>query len=249
MITEERHEYILKELHQKKSVSVLDLVEQVGASESTIRRDLLELDQQGLLKRVHGGAVLLEHKNVLVENPLSERQLLHDDEKQAIAYFASQLIEKNDVVYIDSGSTTLKMIDHLQEKAATYITNGLLHAHVLAIRGFKVICTGGEIRGVTGACVGTRAMSELSRFHFTKGFFGTNGVDSEFGYTTPDSEEASMKEKAFGLCEKKYVLCDHSKFDKISPVHFGDIEEATIITDYCHLEDLRKQTLIEEVKK
>ena len=217
MITEKRHDYILKELQKNKSVSVVDLVERIGASESTIRRDLLELDQQGLLKRVHGGAVILDKKNVLVENPLSERQLQHEQEKQAIAYRASQFIEKNDIVYIDSGSTTLKLLDYLQEKNATYITNGLLHAHILAVHGFKVICIGGEIRGITGGCVGSRAISEVSRYHFTKGFFGTNGTDSEYGFTTPDSEEASMKETAFNRCEKRYVLCDHSNLIKSAP--------------------------------
>lgn len=247
MLTNKRHDFILRELQKKKSVSVIDLVEQIGASESTIRRDLLEMDQQGLLKRVHGGAVALVKKNEPVENPLSERQLQHEQEKQDIAYHASQLVEKNDIVYIDSGSTTLKLLDYLQEKNATYITNGLLHAHLLAIHGFKVICIGGEIRGVTGACVGSRAISEISRYHFTKGFFGTNGADGEYGFTTPDSEEASMKEKAFSLCEKRYVLCDHSKFNKISPVHFANIDEATIITDYCEHDDLKQLTVIEEV--
>ena len=249
MITEKRHDYILKELQKNQSVSVVDLVERIGASESTIRRDLLELDQQGLLKRVHGGAVILDKKNVLVENPLSERQLQHEQEKQAIAYRASQFIEKYDIVYIDSGSTTLKLLDYLQEKNATYITNGLLHAHILAVHGFKVICIGREIRGITGGCVGSRAISEVSRYHFTKGFFGTNGTDSEYGFTTPDSEEASMKETAFNRCEKRYVLCDHSKFNKISPVHFANIEDAIIITDYCDHAELKNMTLIEEVSK
>lgn len=249
MMTDQRHEYILKELQKNKSVSVVDLVEQIGASESTIRRDLLELDQQGLLKRVHGGAVILDKRNVLVENPLSERQLQHEQEKQEIAYRACQFIEKNDIVYIDSGSTTLKLLDYLQEKNATYITNGLLHAHILAIHGFKVICIGGEIRGITGGCVGSRAINEVSRYHFTKGFFGTNGADSEYGFTTPDSEEAAMKETAFYRCEKRYVLCDHSKFNKISPVHFANIEDAAIITDYCDYSELKNLTLIEEVSK
>lgn len=247
MLTEERHDYILKELVKMKRVSVLELVEQLGASESTIRRDLLELDQRGLLKRVHGGAIPIDKKNVLVENSLSERQLIHEKEKDMIAYHASQYIQANDVVYIDSGSTTLRMIDYLKEKNATYVTNGLLHAYMLAAHGFRTICLGGEIRGITETCVGSRTLQEISRYHFTKGFFGTNGVDLESGLTTPDSEEASMKEKAFQLCQKRFVLCDHSKFHKVSPVHFGDIDIATIITDYCDDEEMKKKIIIEEV--
>lgn len=247
MIYEERQRQIINELKKHGSVNVIDLVEQLHASESTIRRDLLELDRQGLLKRVHGGAVLIEKQNEVIENPISERQLQNLQEKEAISYYASSLIEKNDVVYIDAGSSTLKLVEHIEEKEATYVTNGLLQAQVLSQNGFKVVCLGGEIRGITGACVGTRALMELSRYHFTKGFFGTNGVDVEHGFTTPDNEEASIKESAFQRCQSVYVVCDHTKFNKVSPVHFANISEAIIITDTCKESGIKEHTIVKEV--
>lgn len=247
MIHEERQRQILNELKRQGSVNVIDLVEQLNASESTIRRDLLELDRQGLLKRVHGGAVLIEKQNEVIENPISERQLQNLIEKEVISKYASTLIETNDVVYIDAGSSTLKLVELINQKDATYVTNGLLQAQVLSQNGFKVICLGGEIRGITGACVGGRAILELGRYHFTKGFFGTNGVDVEHGFTTPDSEEATVKEMALIRCQNVYVLCDHSKFNKVSPVHFADINEAIIITDKCDDLGIKEHTVVKEV--
>lgn len=249
MITEERHKLILKEIKMKGSVNVLELVDITNSSESTIRRDLLELDHQGLLKRVHGGAIRIEKANVVFENPLSERQKQQLLEKEQIGVYASGLIEKNDMVYIDAGSSTLKMVENLNEKEATYVTNGLLQAQMLSLKGLKVICLGGEIRGVTGACVGARALLELNRYHFTKGFFGTNGADVEHGFTTPDSEEAMVKEMAMNRCDMNYVLCDHTKFNNVSPVCFGDMNEATIITDTCDDMQIKEHTTVVEVSK
>lgn len=247
MIHEERQRLILNELKKQGSVNVIDLVDQLSASESTIRRDLLELDRKGLLKRVHGGAVLIEKQNEIVENPISERQLQNLEEKEAISKYASSLIESNDVVYIDAGSSTLKLVECISQKNAIYVTNGLLQAQVLSQNGFKVICLGGEIRGVTGACVGGRALRELGRYHFTKGFFGTNGVDVEHGFTTPDNEEATVKESALMRCQSVYIVCDHSKFNKVSPVHFANIDEAVIITDKCSDQGIREHTVVKEV--
>lgn len=247
MISEERHKIIMRQLIQYGSVNVLELVELLNTSESTVRRDLLELDRQGLLKRVHGGAIIIDKKNETIENPLSERQLQQLEEKEVIGKYASTLIDENEVVYIDAGSSTLKFVEHITQKKATYVTNGLLQAQLLSQNGYKVICIGGEVRGVTGACVGTRALLELSRYHFTKGFFGTNGVDVERGFTTPDEQEASIKEYAFKQCQNCYVLCDHTKFNKVSPVHFGDIKDAMIITDYCQEESIYKHATIKEV--
>lgn len=247
MITEERHKLILKELKRKGSLNVLELVDITKASESTVRRDLLELDHQGLLKRVHGGAILVEKTSAAIENPLSERQQLNLEEKERIGAYAGQLIEKNDMVYIDAGSTTLKLIEYITEKDATYVTNGLLQAQLLAQKDLRVICLGGEIRGITGACVGAATLLELQRFHFNKGFFGTNGIDIEHGFTTPDNEEAMVKEIAFNCCDMNYVLCDHTKFNKLSPVHFADIEDAIIITDNSD-QQIKEHTTVVEVK-
>ena len=205
------------------------LVELTGASESSIRRDLVELDHQGFLKRVHGGATLIPKVTHTIEDPLGKRQLLNADEKKKIAKYAAGMIEANDVVYLDAGSSTLELIEYLDQKEAHYITNGLMQAQQLTLKGFHVVCLGGEVRNITGACVGASTMKSLSRY----------------GFTTPDSEEAVIKELAMERCQMSYVLSDHSKFNKVYHVTFGQINDAVIITDHCEKEIKEQATVVE----
>lgn len=242
----QRHKLIMKELNEKGSITVNELVAITKASESSIRRDLVELDQKGLLKRIHGGATLVPQVAKMEEDPLIKRQQFHSIEKKKIAKYAASLVEPNDVVYLDAGSTTLELIDYLQEKQARYVTNGLMQAQQLTMKGFHVYCLGGEIRNITGACVGANTMQTLSKYTFTKGFFGTNGIDLNNGFTTPDSEEAAIKNLAIKRCQTTYILADHSKFDKVYHVCFGELDEAIIISDYCD-KNYKEQATIMEV--
>lgn len=242
----QRHRLIMQELNKKGSITVNELVLLTNASESSIRRDLVELDQKGFLKRVHGGATLIPKATKMEEDPLIKRQQLNSIEKKKIAKYAASLIEANDVVYLDAGSSTLELIEYLQQKDARYITNGLMQAQQLTMKGFHVVCLGGEIRNITGACVGANAMKALSKYTFSKGFFGTNGIDLQNGFTTPDSEEAAIKELAMERCQMSYVLADHSKFNKVYHVCFSKLADAMIISDYCE-EEYKKQATIVEV--
>lgn len=230
----QRHKLIMKLLNEQGNITVNEIVALTNASESSIRRDLVELDQKGYLKRVHGGATLLPKNTTMEEDPLSKRQQLNSLEKQKIAKYAASLITDDDVVYLDAGSTTLEMIEYLTAKDARYVTNGLMQAQQLTMKGFHVYCLGGEIRNITGACVGANAIKTLNKYTFSKGFFGTNGIDLNNGFTTADSEEAAIKELAIAKCQQAYVLADHSKFDKVYHVSFASLDEAEIITDNCN---------------
>lgn len=90
--------------------------------------------------------------------------------------YAARLVVPNDFIYIDAGTTTEYLIDYLEEKTATYVTNAVTHARKLAIAGFKVILIGGELKGITEAVVGNQAIITIDRMNFNKGFFGTNGI-------------------------------------------------------------------------
>ena len=109
----------------------------------------------------------------------------------------------------------------------------------LARIGFRVILIGGELKAATEAIVGNEAYVTLQRYHFTKGFFGTNGADRSSGFTTPDINEAMIKECAMKHTRKPYVLCDSSKFRLTSPVSFGEFTSAHIITDRIPEESFR----------
>ena len=111
------------------------------------------------------------------------------------------------------------------------MTNGVAHAQRLALRGMKVLLVGGELKASTEAVVGSQAMQTLLNYHFTKGFFGTNGVTKKSGCTTPDANEAMVKRTAMGQCKKCYMLCDSSKFGNTSAVTFAPFTGTEFLTE------------------
>lgn len=249
MLTEERHKIILEELENNSVVYVNELVKMLDTSESTIRRDLNFLNEEGKLKKVHGGATLLEKEFNTKDDLVSIRETLNMNEKSIIAKHAAGLIKKDDFVYIDSGTTTNLMIDFLKEKDAVYVTNGINQAKKLISSGFKTYILGGEIKDSTEAIVGVEAINSLKRYNFTKGFFGTNGISDYRGYTTPDIKEALVKEEALKRTRSPYILADKTKFDEISCITFGEIDEAVIITTILENTSYRNKAEIVEVLK
>lgn len=232
MLTQERYQYILRVLDDRKAVSVAELTKELNISESTIRRDLNALAKMGKLNKVHGGATYLEQQNrVTHEDQVEIRRRIYSSKKDAIGRYAATLIEPEDFVYIDAGTTTVSMIPYLNEKNAIYITNAMEIASKLVRRGFTTYTLAGRIRQITEAIVGCEAEQSIDKYHFTKGFFGVNGISIEAGYSTPNIEEARIKEVAMKHCYQAFILADSSKFSINSSVTFGNLEDATIITD------------------
>lgn len=230
MLTSERYRIILDEINKKSLVYVGELVKDLDTSESTIRRDLNFLDKQGKLKKVHGGATALNKFINTKDDLVSTRESLNIDDKLEIAKYAAALIEKNDFVYIDAGTTTDLMIEFINEKEAVYITNGINQAKKLINKGLKTYILGGEIKASTEAIIGVEAVNTLNKYNFNKGFFGTNGISKDRGYTTPDINEALVKQEALIRTREAYIMADKSKFNEISCVTFGELEDAVIIT-------------------
>ncbi|HEY5525201.1 MAG TPA: DeoR/GlpR family DNA-binding transcription regulator [Clostridium sp.] len=250
MLTEERQRLILNKLEEESVLYVNDLVTYLNTSESTIRRDLNTLNKKGFLNKVHGGATSISKKIInTTEEKVQHRQALNIDEKVMIAKYAASLIKPNDMVYLDAGTTTEQMIDFITEKQAIFVTNGIVHAKKLIESGFKTYILGGELKMITEAIVGVEAINSLRKYNFTKGYFGTNGVHKERGYTTPDISEAMVKEEALNRSKEAYIICDKSKFDEISSITFGDINSATIITTILENKSYKEVTKIKEVNK
>ena len=208
-----------------------DILLSIDASESTVRRDLLELDRLGKLNRVHGGATLTDRQFVLNEADIEEKIRKNVNEKKAIAEFAAMQIQDGDFVYLDAGTTTLLMIDFITARDAQFVTNGIVHARNLAARGLRTHVLGGELKSSTEAVVGAEAVQALQNYNFSKAFLGTNGIHPKFGYTTPDSDEALLKTAAMERSFVKYIVSDYSKFGKVTTVTFAQLDEAAIITD------------------
>ncbi len=247
MLQNLRHEKILRQLEINHAVKVTELAKELNISESTIRRDIIELDRTGKLKKVFGGAVPLKGGMVSAPTDVAERDLINTEEKERIARYAATLIEDDDFVYIDAGTTTYRMIDYLENKNATYVTNGIVNARMLVQKGFDVLMIGGILRPMTEAAVGPSAVEALNRYNFTKCFMGTNGIDINRGFSTPDISEAAMKTAAIQKSCISFILADHTKFGLISSVTFANLDEAYIITDRVEDPLYLKEALIKEI--
>ncbi len=233
MLSEERKGEILRIVNTNKSVTVQELRSILNVSESTIRRDITLLSREGRLVKVFGGAVALDNPPNAVELSVLAKETMNRDEKRAIAEYAASLIVPDDYVYIDSGTTTEMMIEFIREKNATYVTNAVSHAKGLVRRGLKVLLIGGELKENTEAIVGADAILHIQKYHFSKGFFGTNGVNMKLGFTTPDVREALIKRVAIQNTQpgSRFILADHDKFGQSSAVTFSDFGGTVTITD------------------
>lgn len=249
MLTEERYQIILNEIDRNSLVYVSELVKELDTSESTIRRDLNFLHKEGKLKKVHGGATALDKIIRTKDDLLSNREGLNIEEKIEIAKYAASLIDENDFIYIDAGTTTDLMIEFINEREAVYVTNGINQAKKLMNRGLKTYILGGEIKASTEAIIGVEAVNSLKKYNFNKGFFGANGISKDRGYTTPDINEALVKQEALKRTREAYVMADKSKFDEISSVTFGELEDAVIITTKIENNNYKEFIEIIEVVK
>lgn len=248
MITERRHQLILQQLKSNQVLTTKDLMKLTGASVSTIRRDLMQLEKQQLLLRVHGGCKSL-NSHLHEEARVSQRQQMSLQQKRQIAKHAAALVQNNEVIFLDSGTTVQKMIPFLQNKQQLLvITNSVDNGSILADYQIKTIILGGNLRSLTKATVGPNIAVYLDNCHINRAFMGTNGFDSIHGYTTPDPDESAVKRLAIQHSDQAYILADSSKYGQVRFSKFADLAAAQLITDhlpttaYHHLLDYTKVT-------
>ena len=234
MLTEERYKIILDIVNEKDIVTVGELVSLLDTSESTIRRDLNSLHKMGKVKKLRGGATKVLKTFQPIEKSTRAKKELNIEDKEKIGKYAAKIIEKGDFIYIDAGTTTELMIPYIKNKDAIFITNGINHAKKLIENNCRVYILGGELKITTEAIVGAEAINTLRKYNFTKCFLGTNGISIERGFTTPDVKEV-------------FILSDNSKFDVISSITFGEIQDGTIITTNLLDKNYKKHTKIMEV--
>lgn len=248
MMFEDRAEKILAIINSKGSATVTELAEEIGTSESTIRRDIILLDKSGKLKKVYGGATRVSNPVLTNEYDFQTKSTMNIDEKMKIAKYAASLINNGDFVYIDAGTTTLMMIPFINVSNAVFVTNGIAHAKKLIQSGYKTYLTGGQLKLLTEAIIGHDAVYSIKKYNFTKCFIGTNGIDIKNGFTTPDIDEALIKEEAMNKSYISYILADSTKFKQVSSVTFAEINKACIITDKPVDSMFSKSTVIKVVE-
>lgn len=208
MIIEKRLDIILSTLKKEEMVSNKDLTKKLGVSESTLRRDLTELEKTGKITRIHGGAILNIESS---EIDYSDNEKSMIDEKRQIAKKASDLIKDARFIYLDAGSTCHQLIDYLDKSMnITIVTNGLMHIEKLILKKIPTIILEGMIKESTKVASGVRTLDSIGRYNFDLAFIGANGYDRE-GYYTADINEAAVKSKAIANSNRAYILADRSK--------------------------------------
>lgn len=214
MFAEERRIKIAEIINSGNSVKVSQLADKFNVSESTIRRDLNELEDIGVILRTHGGAVATGINKL--EASFTEKQDKYLDEKEKIARIAAEEIEDGDTVILDSGTTTLFIPKFIEAKNITIITNSIALTNELSNReDIQIINTGGIVRSNTKAQIGSITESVIKQFRVNKTFLGANGVSLKSGITTPTLEEATVKQAMINVADKVYLLVDESKFEQI----------------------------------
>jgi DeoR family transcriptional regulator, fructose operon transcriptional repressor len=228
----ERKSAILELLNKNARVDVQELSQHFDLSESTIRRDLKELEEAQLLKRTHGGAVLVQ--SVTFEPTYIEKEVRYQAEKKAIAKEAVRFIENGESILLDSGTTTYYLAQELRNfTSLQVVTNSILCASELKdVPGIEVVLCGGLLRAETLALVGPLAEMCFDRIRVDKSFIATNGIDVKNGLTTPNLTEAATKKKMIECAEKVILIADHTKIGQVTFAKFADIHNINhLITD------------------
>ncbi|MFD2215742.1 DeoR/GlpR family DNA-binding transcription regulator [Metabacillus endolithicus] len=242
MLAVERHERILDQLDKNKIVKVSELSKLLDVTEKTIRGDLELLEKRGLLNRIHGGAVLAEDEGRML--PIAERQSGYSDVKSAIAREAVKLIEPNETILMDGGSTTIAIAELLGEFPITVITNDLKIANVLLTKSnVQLMVLGGTRIDKSSSLMGAQATEMLKRMRVNRLFFGTTGISVEHGLTVFNSIHADWKKQIISCADHITLLADSSKFEKVALIQFAQFDEVNEIVTDTNLDPQIKETL------
>jgi DeoR family transcriptional regulator, fructose operon transcriptional repressor len=249
--SEENKNGILKILNRNNSITIQELEELLKVSGATIRHYLTELQAEGFLYRVHGGAVVKE--KLKYELPFQERLEKDLPEKKAIARKALSLIGEKEAVFLDSGSTVLELARVMKEvelKNIVVVTISIpILAELAGAPGIKLIGIGGEVTRNHCAFCGSVATNMLRQFHFDKVVLGTDGLSIENGLTTEDFAVAEVEKVAIEQSKQRIVLADHSKIGSVSfASSIGTLKDIDlVITDWGvskeHLEAFQRENI------
>ena len=207
----ERHNHILNTLRQRGFVTVHELQKDLKVSEATVRRDLRNLEDRGLLHRTHGGANPQSH--LLYDRPISEKAKRYSDEKRRIGRTAAELIEKNESIILASGTTVLEVSRHISHSATATAVTACVHTALELVNrpGIELIQLGGMVRPTSTSVVGASATSMMNALSCRKLFLGVDGLDVQHGLTTSSPLEAHLNQCMINAAQEVIVVTDRSK--------------------------------------
>jgi DeoR family fructose operon transcriptional repressor len=231
MFEEERKIQILNILDRERSVTIGRLSEYFHVSASTIRRDLTSMEKAGLIKRTHGGAILVERLNDDLN--FAQKRTKDYDLKNAIGKRAAELVKDGEVIAINSSTITMLMAEHLTARHLTIVTNSLNILNIIKeCNDYQIVVLGGIYMANAQTIEGPTTTEQIKLLHFDKAFLGANGVDLEFGLSSASELEAKSKIAMIQQSKETYFLCEHKKFDRSSIFKVADLRDTTaVITD------------------
>src|SRR5579883_306423 len=245
MLAQERRQRIFKDIEASGVASVRDLAQRFEVSLITIMRDLQELEQEGLIRRVHGGAISV--RGASYEPPFSARESQFSTEKQRIAQKAVELIADGDSLILDVGTTTLEIARALKGKRnLTVLVTNLRAALELASQpAIQVIVIGGKLRASELSMVGHLAEQTLRTFQVDKAFIGVGGITLQHGLTEFNFDEAGTKRIMCERAGQKIVVADHTKFGKVMLTQVAPLSAIDVIITGSEIDESFKREIEE----
>ena len=243
----ERWNKILDLLDKEGSLSLKELMEHCDVSEATVRRDLTNLEAKNLLFRTHGGAIKRSVARGSEDSVEMKRADFLQEKREVAKYICDNILQSGQTIYLDAGTSTYEMIEHLRDRKLTVVTDSTYHLPKLINNKIHTIILGGTIKHSTQAIIGSVAIEQLKKYSFDMCFIGCNGIDENFGVTTAEENESFIKATALKNSKKKYILADKSKFGHRKFQKFAELDDVTIVS-YEVPEGYRKYKNIIEVK-
>ena len=216
MLASERFARIVEITNEKDFVSTRELSQKLNVTETTIRRDCEELEQQGLLIRVHGGAKSIKQSVILSnkdEKIMSERTNIHQDEKEMVCKKAASFIRDGDCIFLDGGTSIVPILKYIKGKKLKIVTHSTLIANKFDDNESELFVIGGKYIPEYNMSVGPITLEDLEKFNFDYAFLSCAGIDLERQLVyTAEMDTMAVKQKAMNLAVKRYMLIDSSKF-------------------------------------
>jgi DeoR/GlpR family transcriptional regulator of sugar metabolism len=250
MLAPQRQAMILQEVSRFGAARISELAEALDVSEMTVRRDIDSLAEQGLLEKVHGGAVALLESSNVSEPPFKATSMREQAAKDAIAAKAADLVKPGASIALMGGSTVFAVAKHIAHiPKITVVTNSLPVSDFLHREGNAdqvVILTGG-MRTPTDSFVGEFTIAALQRLNVDLAFIGTHGVDIHGGFSSPNLYEAETNRSVRQRAKKFVVLADHTKWGKVGFSTFAGLNEADVLITDSLLDEKAITALREQI--
>ncbi len=232
MLKYDRQNYIISQVQMKGSISSTEIISALDCSLETLRRDLIELEKKGKLIRSHGGAYLPDKYRKHLSIQLRDTMLVKEKDKMAeIAY---NLIEEDDMIFLDHSSTCARLANKLSlsDKHVTIITNSVMSSMIITSsnnHNIKLINTGGIYNESSSSYYGKISLDTISKFHASKAFISPAFISKSFGLTGHTIESADVREAMMKQADKVVLLMDHTKIGGNSDVIIGELSSMNVL--------------------